>query len=646
MRYCTLLLFLIILAFGIIITPINTISQVTSPASSSSVINVQSVRTPAKIDNKLPVSITSKVVEQREEYNNNATQITLNTSYIEPGESLDIIIHSEEWFTYENLTNNFVNNSFSYTLTSPINQQPISSDPEYILNATPSGVQMQNYSWSGQELPVSQEFLFNSFANGTQNDATVHVIVTMPQYPAVLGTWQFLFTINRNATASTQLNYAISFTLNTSLVFTHTATLVERGTWQENENISHPNWVRDEIETELNSTFSPGDHVLFLGTLGYETSPNTIINLTQIQLTGMLSLQKVDASTIELGNLIRLEQGIFSHNLNATEIQDMNNHTTAVFEIEIPLQHLLGDFPLTLKVTFPENQSFATFGYDSSRSLGNLNIAYHLGIDSFSGESTYYLTTRFVGGTVSISAYHIKDLTSLYPATNVDNISNSLDILADTYQIDIKTYLNGSSVSLFTIMQQGNIWEWERIRLDTGVKQGNYSLKFLWNDNQDQPIKRTSDIYASATESFQFDFTIEAHFYLQDLTSSLELQAGDESVLRFKIIVNETGVVWDREVKLTASEIDDVFLGPVEFRAIVGEYALEVVLPLGLSPGDRVIMINATSMNFSLNTLILHVVGANPSTIVESERVFGFGWIKMVGGLGILVLVLKSRKQK
>ncbi|MHA2362447.1 MAG: fibronectin type III domain-containing protein [Candidatus Hodarchaeales archaeon] len=121
--------------------------------------------------------------ESFEVFNNTKTVITANNTYVNTGGALNLTINSSEWSVVD------INNTYSYKISSPINQTPIFVNRS-IVNQT---LKTESYNWEGQNLDTTHESNFTSYFvfpdELTVTNITNVLTVTNPSPTSAIITW-------------------------------------------------------------------------------------------------------------------------------------------------------------------------------------------------------------------------------------------------------------------------------------------------------------------------------------------------------------------------------------------------------------------------------------------------------------------------
>ena len=400
--------------------------------------------------------------------------------------------------------------------------------------------------------PAFFTFQTSKLANQDINIDLMTFIFEIPTYPAVLGTWQLLLSINKTDTIShlplPQLtNIPITFLVNDSLVFNLNSTYIERGTFT-NDTGTFPLWMKS-----VQNTYSPTDNLIFIGQIAYSTSPNTYINNSLVSTTCSVNLifnyETISAGITKITDISSAETsstlGLY---VNSSILAGLDPNYFKVINVQIPAKDVYGNVSVQMALNFPRSQSFELTGYVQTSIARFLDVRYRLGFTNTTGQGTYSLTTTNFVGSATIFPYQYINVTNVYPTGNV---SNFIQLPGSQINLTLQVTFGNLNENIFEFARRNYTWYWSRPVLESTLPQGNYSVNLLWTGSDGSArgqIVTLSTVYSSQPTLFTFSFSFTVSFALKDMTANMSVVGNSLITLRFKIIVPTTGAAWDQNL--------------------------------------------------------------------------------------------------
>ena len=507
-------------------------------------------------------------------------------------------------------------------------------------------------------------YSFTTPVNSSQDIETSYFlfIFEIPTYPAVLGHWQLSVFLNQTPilnsdVASASVNpfnnlfpsYS-TFLVNDSIEFNPKVTLIQRGTLV-NGTGTFPVW---KIAAN-GDIYSPTDNLTFIGSLKYSTSTQPI-NVSDWGSAGSeyrssayinlyYSDNLISSSATNIISAFNLYNTISNPNgfkINSSLIPSLNPNIDNILSITIPAMDIYGNVSASLGLVMPH--SGVTGFTQVQQTIRSLNVKYKLEVTNHTGKSSGVLTSSNFVGSATVYPLQYVNIESAYPNSNV---SNFLKIPGQAIHLNLSVTLNNVEQNILVLTRENYTWYWHRDSLDSSLQKGNYTVKLLWTglDGSSRSLVATSgSVYGTSPSEFSTFFILRVSYTIKDLTANITVLPENIVTLRFKVVVPETGVAWDRDLNIiTSKDIKCVF------DQVTGEYSVNITAPAlsgSKSQIEQVTLKSSVSGVTFENSTLTYMVSSKLSSQTLSNgntksnvdvriSLIGFGYI----GIAVIAVV-------
>ena len=487
------------------------------------------------------------------------------------------------------------------------------------------------------------------------NLALFHFVFELPKYPAILGQYRFTLTINQVKNPGTTANsllkpFIVDLIVNDTIVFTPSKVLVQRGTYT-NETGTFPIWMQ-----EKESTYSPTDNLVFIGKLAYNSSPTAYINPSEAPITGLVNLY-FNNKMVSAGSNDIYQAPADNLNINASLYNGLADQSYLQFiNVHIPAKDIYGSVDVQMGVKFSKISAFTGYTQLSNFSQ-SLWVSYKLEVTSSTGASQYYLTTPNLVGSATVLPVASTPIQQNYPTGNQSNV---LAIPGSELNLSLSVVFNGTNQNIFQFTRQNYTWYWYRKSLESSLPTGDYTLKLQWNNinGSTRIVATANSVYSGTQVEFSKKLTFLVSFTVLDLTTNKTVTPGSLVNLRFKIVVPQTNIAWDKDLGVTVDS------KPASFDTVTGEY--NITLTASTSTGSQTATVAITGTQAPSKDLVsktlTYIVSEQVSVSVSSGAStvntnsysekqisligFGFFGVALVGTVAYGAFILFSLRRK
>ncbi|MHA2277646.1 MAG: hypothetical protein ACXAC2_17840, partial [Candidatus Kariarchaeaceae archaeon] len=432
---------------------------------------------------------------------------------------------------------------------------------EYKMTGTPEkqkGTILQTYEHEGvgTQTNVSMNYEASWHSSLLNNFAYANFTIDLPKKLAYLGNWRFSLSIqpkqlnidNELIDAGSRFDLHIPINVTDTIQFNSNFKYVQRG---YNDTLDAPIY---EEETSFSNLYSPGDQIIQIGELFYETTQESFESLPYANIDGHV-LSDASESNIEdlawgagTSSLQRFdENGQTIKEGNFSQINLQNSSKSWAVTYEIPLRGLYGNVSNRLFVRFPTSIEFDEFMTPNANTdaffefdLGKFQVKYLTEIieEVLPFDRVYYIT-EFLEGNFKVNTTHYNtSINDFYPNHNI-----TTDLLIPREDLTFNVFLarvdDNSSVLDFVVnLYQENFFFSKKIDPNLDIP-NEYNLQILWADASNFGDENNSKMKFVELDSTAFLIKIRGTLRMSLSLEIIKVRQNENLEISFNVTIEE-----------------------------------------------------------------------------------------------------------
>ncbi|MHA1989947.1 MAG: hypothetical protein ACW981_00290 [Candidatus Hodarchaeales archaeon] len=419
------------------------------------------------------------------------------------------------------------------------------------------GTLLQTYEYEDVEVQTNVSVSYQASWRGTvlDNFAYANFTVDLPKDLVYLGNWRFSLSYqpqeldidNNQVNVGSRIDLHIPINITDTIQFNSNFKYVQRG---YNDTLNAPIY---QNETSFSNFYSPGDQIVQIGELFYETTMESFESLPYTNVNGYV-LSNASESNIEdytwtsSSNLQRFDKnGVTIKEGNFSQIDIPNPSKSWGVNYQIPIRGLYGNVTNTLFVTFPTSIEFDEFLTPNA----NIGAVYELDLGKFQVkflteiidevlpfDRVYYIT-EFLEGNFKVNTTHYNtSINDLYPNHNI-----TTDLLIPREDLNFNVFfakkVDNSSVLDFVVnLFEENFFFSKKIDPNLDIP-NEYNLQILWADAYNVGDEDNSKMKFVELDSTIFPIKIRGTLRMSLPLEIIKVRQNENLEVSFNVTIEE-----------------------------------------------------------------------------------------------------------